>query len=197
MSFTAAYSKLRRITEEGEIGAKPPKILDWEGFKEEFPESITSMSKNNLMDNAIISEQKDATDYPEKTYKVLYGFKTWKPKHFLRPDDLENLKKFAEMHNDVEGAPLGFTFNIERFGITYLGGPGGEWEEFWKELSKYTEPFCFWHSKVEHKIPNLREIDMREEPEIFYVELKDGSIKVFEKEWELKRNELIHSSGSE
>jgi len=188
MSFTAAYSRLRKL-EDGKSFNNSPRILDYEGFMDKLEE----LSIKN--DNAVISETEDRTAYPIKKFKVFKGFKTWKPQHLLGLEHVEDRKGFYNQMEEkatkhwleVEGGALGFEFNIERCGIPYNGPE--QLAEFYGELSKFTEDFVVWHGRREHRLPNLMDLERDEYDTIYRIECMDGEVVIMEIEFEEKSEE--------
>lgn len=184
MSFTAAYSELLAIR-DGEITRDNPRILDVDGF-ETVHESV-SVSESTWQDIQVTGEDDDYSDYPKKTWKVLKGFKTWKPDSAVRRYD--SLEELARDHEDYRTGPLGYGYNIERVGIPY-GGLDGAWKPFFAEVSKYTEPFAVYHSPREHTFPDVTDFKDGKE-KVYLIKCAEGSVYVEERTFKLEDTEVL------
>ena len=179
MSFTAAYTELYAIRNEEVRSASGlnyhPRILDPEGFDTVHERVDVGESTFNRI--AITGEEEDHSDYPKQTWETLKGFKSWKPTDTFGIDydpDLSALVKQIKNHEDYRTGPLGYGYNIERLGVPYDGWDGA-WKRFFKEVSKHTEPFAFYHSPIEHKFPDVTDFRDGEET-VYYVEVHDGEM---------------------
>lgn len=157
------------------------------------------MDEDTFHDLAVLKEWKDRSKYPERKFKHLFGFKTWKPHHSLRvtnhskPSDFDSVhdlygkieKSLDDLERDYSTGGLGFFCNIERFGIPYGTDPK-QVLEFYARISEATEPFVVWHANQEHHPTNLFEMDKEEmEREVVYrIECRDGEGKLYEVEFE-------------
>jgi len=179
MSFTAAYTELYAIR-DGEVRSPRalnyhPRILDPKGF-ETIHEHV-KMSESSFKKNVVKGEEEDHTDYPKQTWETLKGFKTWKPTNAFGLDHDPELNALVEKikgHEDYRTGPLGYGYNIERMGVPY-GGWNGEWQCFFKQVSKHTEPFAFYHSDREHEFADVTDFQSGKEP-VYYVEVNDGEM---------------------
>lgn len=179
MSFTAAYTELHAIR-DGEVRSPHelnyhPRILDPEGF-ETIHEHV-EMSESSFNKNVVKGEEEDHTDYPTQTWETLKGFKTWKPTDAFglhHDPDMSALVKKIKGHEDYRTGPLGYGYNIERMGVPY-GGWNGAWQGFFKEVSKHTEPFAFYHSDREHEFPDVTDFQSGKEV-VYYVEVQNGEM---------------------
>jgi len=179
MSFTAAYTELRAIR-DGEVLSSSdlsyhPRILDLDGF--ESVHEHVNMSESTFQKNAITGEVDDLGEYPKQTWKTLKGFKTWKPSDAFGLDhdpDMGGLVDMIEGHEDRRSGPLGYGYNIERMGVPYEGW-NGAWKPFFKEVSKHTEPFAFYHSDREHAFPDVTDFQSGKEV-VYYVEVHNGEM---------------------
>ena len=165
----------------------------WEEVKE-----AVSIDTDTLEDNAVIQEEKEYGEYPTKEYKVLKGFKTWKPKNlFVGIWDADNpisqlKKQCRENWIDHETGGLGFKYNIERFGIPYGTGEA-EIAEFFATISLATDPFVVWHSPIEHNFPDLSMMDRndKEEEVVYRIECRDGESTIYEVTYQKESEEVI------
>jgi hypothetical protein len=174
MSFTAAYTELLAIR-DGEVTSSNPRIRDREGF--ESVHEHTEVGESTFKKIAITDEDTDYSAYPTETWETLKGFKSWKPTDAFGLDhdpDMGDLINQIRGHEDYRTGPIGYGYNIERLGIPY-GGWGGAWKQFFKEVSKHTEPFAFYHSPREHEFPDVTDFDTGEEA-VYYVEAHDGAM---------------------
>jgi hypothetical protein len=179
MSFTAAYTELYAIR-DGEVRTQGgdrnhPRITDPDGF--DTVHEQTDVSESTFKKIAITGEQEDHAEYPKQTWKTLKGFKSWKPTdafHLDHDPSMEDIIGEIERHEDYRKGPLGYGFNIERLGVPY-GGWTGAWNRFFKEVSKYTEPFAFYHSPYEHEFPDVTDFEDGSEV-VYYVEVDDGEM---------------------
>lgn len=179
MSFTAAYTELYAIR-DGEVRSPSdmnyhPRILDPNGF-EKISENV-EMSESAFENNVVKGEEEDHTDYPKQTWETLKGFKTWKPESAFGLDydpDREAIVKKIRSHEDYRTGPLGYSYNIERMGVPYDGWDGA-WKRFFKEVSRHTEPFAFYHSDREHEFPDVTDFQDGKEI-VYYVEVHDGEM---------------------
>lgn len=191
MSFTAAYTELYAIR-DGEVRSSSdlnyhPRILDPDGF-DALHEHV-EMSESALKKNVVKGEEEDHSDYPKQTWETLKGFKTWKPTDAFGLDhdpDMSALVKKIKGHEDYRTGPLGYGYNIERMGVPY-GGWDGAWKHFFKEVSKHTEPFAFYHSPYEHEFPDVTDFKGGEET-VYYVEVHDG--EMYAEEQTFKRTDI-------
>jgi hypothetical protein len=179
MSFTAAYTELYAIR-DGEVQSPSelfthPRILDRDGF-DTVHENV-DVSESTFKKIAVTGEHEQSAEYPKQTWKTLKGFKTWKPTgafHLDHDPDLDTLIKQIESHEDYRTGPLGYGYNIERLGVPY-GGWNGAWKRFFKEVSKHTEGFAFYHSPIEHEFPDVTDFKDGKEA-VYYVEVQDGEM---------------------
>jgi len=187
MSFTARYTELYAIR-DGEVCSASelnyhPRILNPDGF--ETVHESTDVSESTFRKIAVKGEEEDHSDYPKQTWETLKGFKSWKPTDAFGLDhdpDMSALLKRIKNHEDYRTGPLGYGYNIERVGIPY-GGWGGAWKCFFKEVSKHTEAFAFYHSPIEHEFPDVT--DFREgEETVYYVEAQNGELYAEEQTFE-------------
>jgi hypothetical protein len=204
VSFTAAYSKLYRLSEDGSAESRPPKILDMDAFEQAAAD--VSMSTDTVLDIAVTKERTDRTEYPEKTYKHLFGFKTWTPQEGLgvtkykNPGDFDSVR---ELFNEVKETldrdrrtqstgGLGYFCNIERFGVPYGTSPE-EVLQFFARVSEATEPFVVWHSSKEHDFVDLHDMDANDigEEVVYRIECRDGEAEMFEVSFERTGEEMI------
>lgn len=191
MSFTAAYTELYAIR-DGEVLSPSelnyhPRILDPDGF--DTVHEHVEMSESAFKKNVVKGEEEDHGDYPTQTWETLKGFKTWKPTDAFGLDhdpDMAGLVKKIKGHEDYRTGPLGYSYNIERMGVPY-GGWNGSWKHFFKEVSKYTEPFAFYHSDREHEFPDVTDFQTGEEV-VYYVEVHDG--KMYAEEQKFRRTDI-------
>lgn len=204
ISFTAVFSKLHRLTEDGEISHRSPKILGMDEF-ERVAEEV-EMDEDTFHDLAVLKERKDRSEYPQRTYKHLVGFKTWKPDvNFpsVAHQDVSDYGSVRELYEEVEKeledlertnstGGLGFFCNIERFGIPYGRSPS-QVLEFFARVSRATEPFVVWHSNQEHDFTDLYDMDREDlESEVVYrIECRDGSGEIYKVEFEHAGEEKI------
>jgi len=179
MSFTAAYTELHAIR-DGEVRTRSdlryhPRILDPEGL--ETVPGNTEIGESTFQRIAIKGEDEDSGEYPKQTWETLKGFKSWKPTDAFGLDhdpDMSALVQKIEGHEDYRSGPIGYGYNIERLGIPY-GGWQGEWKRFFKEVSKHTEPFAFYHSDREHGFPDVTDFQNGKEI-VYYVEVHNGEM---------------------
>lgn len=179
MSFTAAYTELyavrdREVRSPAGLNSHP-RILDPEGFG--TVHKHVDIAESTFQKMAVKGEEEDHSDYPKQTWETLKGFKSWKPKDAFGLDhdpDMSDLVKKIKDHEDYRTSPLGYVYNIERVGVPY-GGWDGEWKRFFKEVSKHTEPFAFYHSPYEHEFPDVTDFKSGEET-VYYVEVHDGEM---------------------
>lgn len=179
MSFTSAYTELYAIRNEEVRSATElnyhPRILDPEGF--DTVHERVDVGESTFKRIAITGEEEDHSDYPKQTWETLKGFKSWKPTDAFGIDhdpDLSALVKRIKNHEDYRTGPLGYGYNIERLGVPYDGWDGA-WKRFFKEVSKHTEPFAFYHSPIEHEFPDVTDFRDGEET-VYYVEVHDGEM---------------------
>lgn len=177
MSFTAAYSQLVALdTDGGERLDRPPRITDWEGLVE-WPETRGDLGTDTFRDMMVTDEWTDHDAYPEETWKVLKGFKSWKPSDAFGLDfdpDIEAILSKIEGHEDYSTGPIGYSYNMERIGIPY-DGENGFWKVLFKGVSEFTEPFAFYHSPYEHEFPDVT--NFRDGAEtVYYVECANGQM---------------------
>lgn len=183
MSFTAAYSNLRRI-EDGDVYRESmysgfPRIRDPDGF-ESVPDHI-DMGEDTFQRIAVTGEEEDHGSYPKQTWDVLKGFKSWTPRDAFgvdHTDSYDDLVKQIDGHLHYRSAPLGYVFNIERLGIPY-SGLKGSFKIFWEEVSKHTDPFAFWHSPAEHDFPGVTDFGDGT-ASVYYCEAHGGDLYVEE-----------------
>lgn len=179
MSFAAAYTELYAIR-DGEVWTPSmvnyhPRILDLDGF-DTIHEHV-DMSDAAFKKNVVKGEEEDLGDYPKQTWETLKGFKTWKPGDAFgleHDPDMHALVEMIQNHEDYRSGPLGYSYNIERMGVPY-GGWDGAWKDFFKEVSKHTEPFAFYHSDRELAFPDVTDFQSGEEV-VYYVEVHDGEM---------------------
>lgn len=179
MSFTAAYTELYAIR-DGEVRSPSelnyhPRILNREGF-ETIHEHV-EVSESAFKDILVKGEEEELGDYPKQTWETLKGFKTWKPTNAFGLDydpGMDAIVKKIKNHEDYRTGPIGYGYNIERMGVPY-GGWNGAWKRFFKEVSKHTEPFAFYHSDREHEFPDVTDFHSGEEV-VYYVEVHDGEM---------------------
>jgi len=170
----------------------------WEEVKE-----AVSIDADTLDDNAVIQEEKEYGEYPTKEYKVLKGFKTWKPHHLLGLEYADDANEFLnqmkkqcrEIWIDHETGGLGFNYNIERFGIPYGTGEA-EIAEFFAAISLATDPFVVWHSPIEHNFPDLSMMDRNDKDEeiVYRIECRDGDSTIYEVTYQQESEEVIAGS---
>lgn len=193
---------MRRLDDEDNPMNDAPRILDMEKW-EEVKEKV-SIDSETLQDNAVIQEKKDYGDYPAKEYKVLKGFKTWKPENlFTGIWDADNPVRELKRHCrnqwiDHETGGLGFSYNIERFGIPY--GTGKEIVAgFFATISLATDPFVVWHSPIQHNFPDLSMMDRndKEEEIVYRIECRNGSAELYEVTYKKHSEEVIAEASSE
>lgn len=193
MSFIGAYTKLHRI-ENGEYKYSPPKILDEEKFYNTYER--VGLEEDAFADNAVLGTKEIVEEYPDKKYLVLYGFKTWSLEHSLLNKydqiDKENVERLEKYEY-----PLGTSYNISQLAIFYCGVE--EVAKFFKEVSKSTEPFVVWHGDDEITMPFLHSMDYNgvEEETVYRIECRDGSVDVYEVQYEKSGEEVIFSEGEE
>lgn len=158
-----------------------------------------SIDEETFRRNAILKERDDHSDYPKKTYKHLFGFKTWTVAHCIGitehngPGDFDTVRElFHRLEDVIEDANkqystggLGFVCNIERFGIPYGTDPL-EVLEFFATVSRATEPFVLWHSNKEHDFTDLHDMDLNEiDSEVVYrIECRNGEAELYEVTYE-------------
>jgi len=166
------------------------------------------MDEDTFHKLAVLKEWKDRSEYPERKYKHLFGFKTWKPEHCIGTTHYNKSSDFDSVHNlfhqiedelekaerDYSTGGLGFFCNIERFGIPYGTDPT-QILEFYARISNATEPFVVWHANQEHHPTNLYEMDMGDtENEVIYrIECRDGKAELYEVEFESVGEEKLES----
>ena len=164
------------------------------------------MDEDTFRKLTVTKERKDHSEYPTKTYKHLFGFKTWKPKHLLTKldgktysdydavaDVLRDVKHEVEsLEQEYSTGGLGLFCNIERFAIPYGTDPQ-QILEFYARISEATEPFVVWHSNQEHHPTNLYEMDKDgiEEEVVYRIECRDGQADLYEVEFERAGEEKI------
>lgn len=192
MSFTAAYSQLEALdTDEAERLDRPPRITDWEGLVE-WPETRGDLGTDTFRDMMVTDEWTDHDAYPEETWKVLKGFKSWKPSDAFGLDfdpDIEAILSEIEGHEDYSTGPLGYGYNMERIGIPY-DGEDGFWKVLFKGVSEFTEPFAFYHSPYEHEFPDVT--NFRDGAEtVYYVECANGQMYAEEQTFRRTNTESI------
>jgi len=184
MSFTAAYSELLAIRDD-EITRDNPRILDPDGFETVY--KSVDMAESTWQNIQVTGEDKDYSEYPKRTWKVIKGFKSWKPKHELRFYD--SLDEAAEDHEDYRTGGLGYGYNLERMGIPYNGLEGG-WKAFFAEVGKYTEPFAVYHSPREHTFPDVTDFKDGKE-KVYLIKCAEGSVYVEERTFKLADTEVL------
>lgn len=184
MSWTVAYSGLRRLDEETrETEERPPHILDLDGFDEVF--DIRDIPR----DLAVTEEREDRSSYPHETYLALHGFRTWQPssgiEHLLEEgctaEDIDERYRYSTYK-------LGMQYNIERLGMPYES-VDGEWSRFFSDISEHTEPFAFYVSPIEDRFPDLTDIGS-DGVKCWYVECIDGELKVVKQTYEMVDEEV-------
>lgn len=164
------------------------------------------MAEDTFHKLAVLKERKERAEYPEKKYKALFGFKTWKPHSCLGVteynessdfdsvrDLFQNVEKALDMQErDYSTGGLGFFCNIERFGIPYGTDPE-QILEFFARVSEATEPFVVWHSNKEHDFTDLHDMDRDDiESEVVYrIECRDGEGEIYKVEFERVGEEKI------
>ncbi len=189
MSFTSAYSELRALVND-EPADRPPRILDRDGFND-VPSHV-EMSESTFEKISVLGEETDQTEYPERTWETLKGFKTHTPAGTFLLDldiDTEDIVQRIKSQEDRERAPLGYWYNIERMGISY-GGIDGEWRYFFAEISRHTEPFAFYHSSQKVRFPDLTDFADGEET-VYYIECDDGDLYAEEQTFERTSTEVL------
>lgn len=181
MSFTGVYTELMALDiEEGARMDRHPKVLDWDGLVE-WPEKRTDISTTSFRDMLVVDEWTDRDAYPEETWKVLQGFKSWDPADTFLLDhepDRDALVEEIRRHRSRSDAPLGYSYNMERIGIPY-SGEDGFWKSFFEAVSEHTEPFAVYHSPIEHRFPDVTDFQGGEES-VYYIEAVDGELYVEE-----------------
>lgn len=164
------------------------------------------MDEDTFHDLAVLKEWSERAEYPERTYKHLFGFKTWKPEHTISTTHYNNATGFdgvRDLYNKIEEelekaerdfstGGLGFFCNIERFGIPYGTDPELILE-FFTRISEATEPFVVWHSAKEHDFTDLHDMDLHDiESEVVYrIECRDGEGTIHKIEYEKTGEEQI------
>lgn len=164
------------------------------------------MNEDTFHDLAVLKEWKDRSEYPERKYKHLFGFKTWKPEHVISSTQYNKVSDFdsvRDLYNQIEDelekaerdhstGGLGFFCNIERFGIPYGTAPE-KVLNFYARLSEATEPFVVWHSNKEHDFTDLHDMDKNDiESEVVYrIECRDGEGEIYKVEFERSGEEKI------
>lgn len=157
------------------------------------------MDEDTFHKLAVLKERKDYSGYPEKIYKHLIGFKTWKPHHSLsltrhkKASDFDGVNdlynqledKLEKLEQDYSTGGLGFHCNIERFGIPYGTDPQ-QIAEFFARISEATESFVVWHSNQEHHITDLHEMDEddMDSESVYRIECRNGEAEIYEIEFE-------------
>lgn len=157
------------------------------------------MDKDVFHNLAILKERKVHSEYPTRTYKHLFGFKTWKPHHCLgitkynKPSDFDSVhalfgkveEALEEAEKDYSTGGLGYFCNIERFAIPYGTDPQ-QILEFYARISVATEPFVVWHANQEHHPTNLYEMDRddRDSESVYRIECRDGEAELYEVRFE-------------
>ena len=178
MSFTACYSQLYAFR-DNKIVSSSPRILDFKKFEKNYFSEllIEDYDEEDIKDITIISEETDYSSYPEKKWKVVKGFKTWK----LDEEDLD----IDEGKENL----LGLKFNIERFGLAY-GTDKEDFLSFFAKLSKYTEPFVVFHSPIEYQFPEVYDYILDEEikKDFWMVKAQNGKAKIIKFLIEVKEN---------
>ncbi|WP_226006060.1 hypothetical protein [Natrinema salinisoli] len=153
------------------------------------------MSESAFRKNIVTDREKDYSEYPIREYDVLKGFKTWKPSDAFALDhnpDKQNLTKIIESHEDYRTGPIGYNYNVERFGLAY-GTSQSEFFRFWSAVSKCTEPFVVWHSSIEHEFQRIDAMDRDgdDEATLYRVECRDGEVTLYEVTFERTEEEKI------
>lgn len=181
MSFTAAYSEFMALdVDAGERLDRNPKVLDWDALVE-WPEQRGDIGEKTFRRMLVTEEWTDRGAYPEETWKVLKGFKSWRPKDAFGLDhdpDCDALVDTIRRHETRSESPLGYTFNMERIGIPY-GGSDGFWRSFFEAVSEHTEAFAVYHSPIKHRFPDVTDFQDGKES-VFYIEGVDGDLYVEE-----------------
>lgn len=192
MSFTAAYSPLYALdVDAGTRLDRHPRILDWDGLVE-WPEQRGDIGADTFRSMLVVDEWTDADAYPEETWKVLEGFKSWTPGDAFLLDhepDRNALVETIQRHASRSDAPLGYTFNMERIGIPY-GGVGGFWRSFFEAVSEHTEAFAVYHSTIENRFPDVTDFAGGEES-VYYIEAVDGELFVEEQTFRRTGAEIL------
>jgi len=176
--------------ETDSVGGRPPRILDIDGF--EALHEVTDISEETLNQIAITDEQEDYSEYPQRTWKVLRGCKSWRPADRFNLDHASEKEYVFERIRDddrLDEAPLGYTFNIERVGIAQEG-EDGYWRDFFSTVSEYTQPFQFYASARVNSFPDVRDFDDGSEV-VYVVTCVDGDLRVQKEEFERTSSETI------
>lgn len=153
------------------------------------------MSESAFRKNIVTDRRKDHSEYPVREYDVLKGFKTWTPADAFGlefdPDKRKIVDKI-ESHEDYRTGPIGYGYNIERFGLAY-GTSQDEFLRFWSEVSRCTEPFVVWHSAIEREFQRLDWMDRSDTDEatVYRVECRDGAVTLYEVTFERTDEEEI------
>lgn len=141
------------------------------------------MSERAFQKNIVTGQRKDHSEYPAREYDVLKGFKTWTPADAFglefEPDKRKIVEKI-ESHEDYRTGPIGYGYNIERFGLAY-GTSQDEFLRFWSEVSRCTEPFVVWHSTIQHEFQRLAVIQLKPQYTVWSV----GTVKLHCTRWRL------------
>lgn len=174
MSFTAVYTEFKALdVEEGKRLNRPPRIIEYDGWRDEDWSSVPNMEASTLRDLAIVTEDEDYSEYPKREWKVLKGFKTWKITEGVGSDE-----KVRDAFEDDRTSILGLEYNIERCGIPY-GGIDGGWKSLFVAISEYIEPFATYHSPYEHDFADVTDFRDGEES-VYYIEVVNGEVYVEE-----------------
>lgn len=197
MSYTGAYSRIYRLDENNDPEHRAPKILDMDDFRvtAEEIEVQCGIDADTVESKAVLKERADRTEYPEKTYKHLWGFKSWTPAdcfgltNYNDPHEFDSVTELFSKIQEVldqhrqqySTGGLGYNCNIERFAIPY-GTMPEKIARFFALLSTATEPFVVWHADKENDMPDLGRMDANgiEEETVYRIECRGGEATIYE-----------------
>lgn len=189
MSFTAAYTELESLADDGP--RRGVKIHDYDGLLSAV--GTLDIRESTFKSMLVTDEWTDHTEYPKETWDVLKGFKSWKPSDAFGLEydpNVDALRKKIEGHEDHRTGPIGYGYNIERCGIPY-GGENGVWRDLFTRVSEYTDPFAVYHSPLEHEFPDVTDINADEPATVYYIECHDGELYLEERTFELTGTEVL------
>lgn len=185
MSKTCVYSELEALdVGAGESLDRAPKILDWDSLKA-WGETRSEFSAETFENLLVTEGWTDREAYPEETWKLLHGFKTWKPADaflFGRDPDLDAIMNTLSKHETRSSGPTGYSYNIKSVGVCYEG-KDGLWKTMLRDISEYTEPFAVYQSPVKNRFPDVT--DFRDgRGSVYYIECVDGGMYAEERTFE-------------
>lgn len=195
MSFTAAYTELRRYDPDNDEivqARRQPRILDLDRFNS-VPDRVEEISESTFHKIKVLGEHDAYSEYPKQTWKVLKGFKSWKPADAFGLEwdpELDDLvEEIRDHHEDYRTGPLGYYYNIERVGMA-RGGVDGVWRKFFAEVSRHTDPFAFYQSPYEGAFPDVTHFDDGSE-KVWLCKCVDGAVYVEEQTFERVGTEVL------